>query len=130
MTTQASPVKPPTPIVKRRTGLSPIFYGRILIDQPRKPGAAPVQPDVGPAKLAVLTYRERIVPVAKVLEFLERAHRDSMIGATVRCVGSQMPCAVVEKWDWDQLIEIAKRVDSWERPAMQGYETVKAKGIN
>jgi hypothetical protein len=67
---------------------------------------APVPPDCGPAKIAVLAYEGRRVMIGKVLECCERANLAGLVGATVTCLGSTEPCARIARFDWGEILAL------------------------
>jgi hypothetical protein len=69
-----------------------------------------VKPRSGPFRKAVL-YRDgwwRLFP--GVLEALEFAHANTLVGAKVRCIGDKYPCAEIVAFDWKELFNVNRNI--------------------
>jgi hypothetical protein len=79
-----------------------VFYGMT----PAKGERILVPIRQGPARYAVLVYRGKRLLIARVLECLEYAHANGLVGAIVTCLGPREPdektepCATTVAFDW------------------------------
>lgn len=82
-----------------------------------------VKPRPGPFRKAVL-YRGswwRLFP--GVLEALEYANANTLIGAKVRCVGDTAPCAEIVPFDWAEIFSVNRNIPTGFAP-MPSFATM------